>query len=109
MMGPIPIDPDAHITLYGRIGAPLGYMIRDFLHRSDVPFQWVELRDDQQARELAGVSGLIDKRLPVCVFSDGTRVECPTIRQITEEAGVGFTTHRERNTIWRFMARARPA
>ncbi len=62
-------------------------MIRDFLHRSDVPFQWVELRDDQQAREQAGVEGLNDKRLPVCVFADGTRIECPTIRQITEKLG----------------------
>jgi thioredoxin reductase (NADPH) len=86
-MGPIPTDPNAHITIFGRIGAPLGYMIRDFLHRSDVPFQWVELRNDQQARELAGVEGMGDKRLPVCVFADGTRIECPTIRQITEKLG----------------------
>jgi len=86
-MGPIPTDPNAHITILGRIGAPLGYMIRDFLHRSDVPFQWVELRSDQQARDLAGVENLNDKRLPVCVFADGERVECPTIRQITEKLG----------------------
>ncbi len=88
MMGPIPTDPNAHITLYGRIGAPLGYMIRDFLYRSDVPFQWTEVaRRISRPAKLAGVSGLTDKRLPVCVFPDGTRIECPTIRQITEKLG----------------------
>lgn len=62
-------------------------MIRDFLNRSDVPFEWVELRGDEEARTLAGVSGLSDARLPVCTFPDGTRLECPTIRQITEKLG----------------------
>ncbi len=86
-MGMTPTDPHAGVTIYGRTGAPLGYMIRDFLHRSDVPFQWVELWSDEQAREQAGVDNLNDKRLPVCVFPDGTRIESPTIRQITEKLG----------------------
>jgi thioredoxin reductase (NADPH) len=75
------------IKIFGRTGSPLGYMIRDFLHRSEVPFEWVELNDDQDARTKAGVSDLRDRRLPVCVFSDGARLECPTIRQITERLG----------------------
>jgi thioredoxin reductase (NADPH) len=65
----------------------MGYMIRDFLHRSEIPFDWVELKSDEDARTKAGVSGLRDKRLPVCVFSDGTRLEAPSIQQITEKLG----------------------
>ena len=34
-----------------------------------------------------GVDNLQDSRLPVCVFSDGIRMECPTVRQITEKLG----------------------
>lgn len=75
------------INIFGKTGSPLGYMIRDFLHRSDVPFEWIELTSDEEAREKAGVSGLNDGRLPVCLFPDGTRLECPTIRQITEKLG----------------------
>ena len=46
-----------------------------------------QLATDEQARTLAGVQHLRDSRLPVCVFADGTRLECPTIRQITEKLG----------------------
>lgn len=75
------------ITLLGTRGSPTAYAIRDFLHRSDVPFRWVELTDDEEARSKAQVSGLADPRLPVCLFPDGTRFEHPTIRQITEKLG----------------------
>jgi thioredoxin reductase (NADPH) len=75
------------IRILGRAASSLGYMIRDFLHRSDVPFEWVELTSDEDARSQAGVSHVRDNRLPVCVFPDGTRLECPTLRQITEKLG----------------------
>src|SRR6202140_4829630 len=75
------------ITLMGRRGSPAAYAIRDFLHRSDVPFRWVELTSDEEARSKAQVSGLADPRLPVCLFPDGTRLEHPTVRQITEKLG----------------------
>jgi thioredoxin reductase (NADPH) len=75
------------IKIAGKIGSSLAYMIRDFLHRSDIPFEWIELHDDEQARTLAGVSGLDDSRLPVVIFPDGSRIFCPTLRQIIEKLG----------------------
>jgi thioredoxin reductase (NADPH) len=74
------------VKVFGRTGAANAYAIRDFLHRSDVPFEWIELKTDEQAREI-GVTNANDPRLPICVFSDGTRMECPTIRQILEKLG----------------------
>ena len=75
------------IRVFGTRGSAPCYSIRDFLHRSDVPFQWIELTSDEQARSLAGVEGLNDPRLPVCLFPDGTRLERATVRQITEKLG----------------------
>src|ERR1700693_5956807 len=75
------------VKIYGKRRSSIRYMIRDFLHRSDVPFEWIELADDEDASRLAGVTSLNDTRLPVCVFPDGARVECPTVRQITEKLG----------------------
>ena len=75
------------MKIIGKAGSATAYTIRDYLERSDVPFEWIDLADDQQARAEAGVNNLQDPRLPVCIFSDGTRMECPTIRQITEKLG----------------------
>ena len=78
---------DARIRLLGTRGCALAYAIRDFLYRSEVPFEWVELTSDEQARSEAQVAGLDDERLPVCLFPDGTRLEHPTVRQVTEKLG----------------------
>jgi thioredoxin reductase (NADPH) len=74
------------VKVIGIPGCSAAYSIRDFLHRSDVPFEWVVLKDDQEARKL-GMEGLGDVRLPLIVFPDGTRLERPTIRRITEKLG----------------------
>jgi len=50
--------PQETIRVLGKSGSPLGYMIRDFLHRSDIPYEWVELRSDEEARKEAGIAGL---------------------------------------------------
>src|SRR6476469_2070787 len=41
---------DAVVRLYGKRESPQAYAIRDYLQRSDIPFEWVELKDNQQAR-----------------------------------------------------------
>jgi len=75
------------VKILGTRGSAVAYKIRDFLHRSDVPFEWVELKTDEEARSQASVDHLQDSRLPICIFSDGTRIACPTTRQITEKLG----------------------
>jgi hypothetical protein len=77
----------ALVKIYGDPRSSASYSIRDFLHRSDVDFEFVPLTTDEEARTKAGVLHPRDSRLPVCVFPDGTRMECPTIRQITEKLG----------------------
>src|ERR1700726_3802776 len=79
-------EQPSKVKLFGTRGSSTAYAIRDFLYRSDVPFDWVELQTDEQARAV-GATGLEDPRLPICLFPDGTRMECPTIRQITEKLG----------------------
>src|ERR1700680_534869 len=75
------------VRIYGTRGSAACYSIRDFLHRSDIPFQWTDLATDEQASTEARGSGLDDARLPICVFPDGARLERATVRQITEKLG----------------------
>jgi thioredoxin reductase (NADPH) len=79
--GPAPL-----VRIVGFPGSARAYALRDFLHRC-VPFEYVECTSDAEAREKAGVSGVRDSRLPVCFFADGTRMDCPTIRDITRKLG----------------------
>jgi thioredoxin reductase (NADPH) len=74
------------IQIVGRSESAKAYAIRDFLNRGDMPFEWVELKTDEQARQF-GVNGLNDPRLPISICPDGTRMENPTIRQIAERLG----------------------
>ncbi len=80
-------DTNPVIKVFGTRGSPAAYAIRDYLYRSDAPFEYIELENNEQARKLADVEGVDDSRLPVCVFPDGTRLECPTVRQVTEKLG----------------------
>jgi thioredoxin reductase (NADPH) len=85
MTDPNPVSNN--LKLFAPRGSLPAYTIRDFLHRSDIPFEYLELRGDEQARREAGVHNLNDPRLPVCVFADGSRMENPTLRQIIEKLG----------------------
>jgi thioredoxin reductase (NADPH) len=83
-------DPNSQaavLKLFAPRGSPSAYTIRDFLHRSDIPFEYVELKSDEEARRYAGVDNLKDPRLPLCIFHDGTRMESPTLRRIIEKLG----------------------
>lgn len=72
--------------IVGRSDSARAYAIRDFLGRGDVPFEWIELKTDEQARQY-GVDNLNDPRLPICLCPSGTRMENPTIRQLAEKLG----------------------
>ncbi|MGC2822082.1 MAG: FAD-dependent oxidoreductase [Candidatus Sulfotelmatobacter sp.] len=81
-------EAELKVKLFGTRGSAEAHAIRDFLHRCDVPFEWIELSDDAKARSEAHVDGLNDRRLPICFFPDGTRMEHPTVRQISEKLGL---------------------
>jgi thioredoxin reductase (NADPH) len=76
----------AGVKIYGRSGSAAAYAIRDFLHRSDVPYEWIEVKEGEQARTV-GAQNIAFEKLPTCVFPDGSKLECPTVRQITEKLG----------------------
>jgi len=86
MAGPIE-QQSAKVKLFGARNSPPAYSIRDFLQRSVVAFEWIELQNDEEARSLAHVDNLRDSRLPICLFPDGTRLESPTTRSVAEKLG----------------------
>ena len=79
-----PPQQESKVKVFGRTGSPQCFAVRDFLYRNDVAFEWIELHTDDEARAI-GLESVADDRLPVCVFDDGTRMDRPTIRRISEK------------------------
>ena len=81
-------EAEKRLRIIGRRGSSAAYALRDFLHRCDVPFDWIELQGTEQAN-VAGIPSTLDpSRLPVCIFSDGTQLERATLRQVSEKLGL---------------------
>ncbi|MBW4510630.1 MAG: FAD-dependent oxidoreductase [Scytonematopsis contorta HA4267-MV1] len=75
------------VKLYGQANSAAAYEIRDFLNRSVVEFDWIELTSDQDCDRELSLSTLADIRLPVVEFPDGTQLFAPTIREIAQRLG----------------------
>ena len=77
----------AKVKTFGAPGCRVSFQLRDFLKRSSVDFDWVELKSDDEARQLPGITDLGDQRLPVCEFDDGVRLYRPSVRDVAERLG----------------------
>jgi thioredoxin reductase (NADPH) len=75
------------LKMFGLPGSAAAYTLRDFLQRSSVEFDWIELSSEDDARRLAGANGVGDPRLPICVFPDGSRLESPSLESLAEKLG----------------------
>jgi thioredoxin reductase (NADPH) len=75
------------IRVFGTAGSASAYEIRDFLHRSLLPFDWIEVRNAGEIYTAHHLDCPRHLKLPICVFSDGTCLESPTLGQILEHIG----------------------
>jgi thioredoxin reductase (NADPH) len=82
-----PAAPSTILRLYGTADSLQAFQLRDFLQRSVVMFEWIELHSDDEARQLPGVRSLSDPHLPVCEFPNGMRLFAPSVRDVAEKLG----------------------
>jgi thioredoxin reductase (NADPH) len=75
--------------------APGGHVIRDYLTRNQVPYQWLDPEDDEAGRRLAASLleahadvAPIDPSVPIVLFPDGTVLRDPSTRDIAERVGL---------------------
>jgi thioredoxin reductase (NADPH) len=82
------------IRLLGTRWSPKSYALREFLARSHVPYQWLDVeaadRDADVRRVLQSLEGE-DLQLPVLLFPDGARLSQPDAAQVAGR--VGLRTH----------------
>lgn len=87
-------DMTAPLRLFGIQGSSAAYEIRDYLQRCGVPFSWTDLASSTQSCADLGIACLDDPRLPLCLFPDGTRLERPSLRDVTKKLGWLLTPSR---------------
>ncbi len=74
------------IRVYGVLWSPQTYVVKEFLARNHVPYQWLDVDVDPVARELATRVG--GDRLPVVFFPDGRTLAAPDVATLAETIGL---------------------
>jgi thioredoxin reductase (NADPH) len=62
--------------------------VKDFLARSQIPYQWLDIERDDEARSLVESSAEERARLPVVFFPDGSRLVAPDLRSLADKVGL---------------------
>jgi len=80
--------PFEGIRVVGLRWSPSSHAIKDFLGRNQVPYQWLDLEVDAEARQLVQQLEPETPQLPLVLFPDGSRLEEPTPLQLAEKIGM---------------------
>ena len=80
--------PEANgLRLIGHQWATRSHDIKDFLASNLVPYRWLDVDRDPDARKLLEASGVGEDALPALVFEDGSVLGNPALRDVAERLG----------------------
>lgn len=79
--------PFEGIRVAGALWSPQSHEVKDFLARHQIPYQWLDVDEDANARALAEAQCQSALRLPVVFFPDETVLVEPAIRALAEKTG----------------------
>jgi len=81
----IPFDG---IRVAGTLWSASSHTIKDFLARSQIPYQWLDIERDAEAKALVEAVNQEQHRLPVIFFPDGSTLIDPDITKVAEKVGL---------------------
>jgi len=79
------------IRVLGTRWSPRSYELRDFLARSHVPYQWIDVEgsaNDPETKRLVEALGADASNLPVVLFADGTRLLDGVPAEVAQKVGL---------------------
>ncbi len=76
------------IRIAGTLWSRRSHDAKDFLARNRIPYQWLDIEADDEARKLVEAAAGEDRRLPVAFFPDGTVLIEPDARALAEKVGL---------------------
>ena len=80
--------PYEGIRVAGALWSLSSHQVKDFLTRHQIPYQWLDIEKDSNARQLVeGISSEVTK-LPVVFFPDGKTLLQPDLKELAEKVGL---------------------
>lgn len=80
--------PYQGIRVVGALWSPGSHAVKDFLARSQIPYQWLDVERDPEAEQLLSSLAGERPRLPVVFFPDGGTLVDPDLIALAEKAGL---------------------
>ena len=80
--------PFQGLKLIGYQFSPKSHEIKDFLAGNLKPYQWLDVENSEEGRQLMAINGLEPKDLPALFFEDGTFLKSPSVRETAERVGL---------------------
>jgi len=82
---PLPYDG---IRVAGTLWSASCHDTKDFLGRNQIPYQWLDIEKDMEAKALVEAIPENKRRLPVVFFPDGTVLANPNTQALAEKIGL---------------------
>ena len=80
------------LRVVGHPWSPRAHAIKEFLGGNLVPYRWLELGHDPEAKVLTEVAGVSTNELPVVILDSGEVLRNPELQQIAEVLGLAHQT-----------------
>lgn len=75
------------IRVIGYQYSPNSHLVKDYLGSNLIPFKWLDIENNPEARELITINGILEGDLPVLFFEDGSYASKPSIADIASRIG----------------------
>ena len=82
---PVPYDG---IRVAGTLWSAGSHNVKEFLARSQIPYKWLDVEKDSEAKALVEAIADDRARLPVVFFPDGDTLVDPDLRSLAEKVGL---------------------
>lgn len=76
------------MKLIGYPYSPKSHDLKDFLAGNLCPYQWLDIEQDKEAKELLELYDLDRKDLPILILEDGTHLKSPSIQEVAGKIGL---------------------
>ncbi|MGB3715289.1 MAG: response regulator, partial [Candidatus Promineifilaceae bacterium] len=82
---PVPYEG---IRVAGTLWSATSHAVKEFLARNHIPYQWLDIENDEESRALVEASTEEHRQLPVVFMSDGEVLVNPGLRELADKCGL---------------------